>query len=395
MKTWPIAVVALLCLLVGGCRTDPAIVLLERENRMLEDEIYRLRGVIEDYQQGLAPSCGEIVEGDVLPAESPPLESLHGGRGFLAPPKNSKEEADHNVTAPRVVPGEAEPSDKLPETLQHPAGIPHKEHGDSRSPTRTSALSAETAPPGNPDADRSGHGLLPAPLAKNRSPADSHVEVKQASAEEPVPFADSREASEIKLYRELTGGYDFDEQPGDEGIQAVIEIRDRNGQSLVAPGDVSIAVFDPALEGEVEGEASRIARWDFPAEVTAEMFCTDGKKQALFLEAPWPGAPPQHKKLHLFVRYNTRDGRTLQVDQPIEIALRGERIVRNHTPKTREEESRPHIAEDSSSKASADRAAQEEPVPSSLTAALPHPPRTTPHENAPRLTRPVWKPDRR
>ena len=50
MKSWHFAVVALALLATAGCRSDPAIAVLERELRLKEDEIYRLRAAVEDLQ---------------------------------------------------------------------------------------------------------------------------------------------------------------------------------------------------------------------------------------------------------------------------------------------------------------------------------------------------------
>ena len=53
MKIWPIAVIGLTCLIFSGCRTDPRIALVERDNRRLEDEIYRLRACLADYESAM------------------------------------------------------------------------------------------------------------------------------------------------------------------------------------------------------------------------------------------------------------------------------------------------------------------------------------------------------
>jgi len=57
MKLPTIALAALACLTLLGCRTDPSVTLLERQNRMLEDEVYRLREVVEDYRSGMHPTA--------------------------------------------------------------------------------------------------------------------------------------------------------------------------------------------------------------------------------------------------------------------------------------------------------------------------------------------------
>ena len=70
---------------------------------------------------------------------------------------------------------------------------------------------------------------------------------------------------------------------------------------------MSVVVLDPAFEGE----AARVARWDFTAAETAAMFRRTGTESAIHLTMAWPGDPPAHGKLHLFVRYVTADGRKL------------------------------------------------------------------------------------
>ena len=104
----------------------------------------------------------------------------------------------------------------------------------------------------------------------------------------------------------------------------VVEPRDRAGRTVDAPADMSVVVIDPALEGN----AARVARWDFTAAETAAMFRRSGSSLAIHLTMAWPGDPPAHHKLHLFVRYVTADGRKLQADQPIEVALAGDRTTR-------------------------------------------------------------------
>ncbi len=62
MKARHFALLGLSLLATAGCRTDPAIALLERDNYRKEQEIWRLRGCIEDLQDAL-DSCPERQEG--------------------------------------------------------------------------------------------------------------------------------------------------------------------------------------------------------------------------------------------------------------------------------------------------------------------------------------------
>jgi hypothetical protein len=128
----------------------------------------------------------------------------------------------------------------------------------------------------------------------------------------------------IVLDRHLTGGIGMETSEGDTGLLVVVEPRDAAGRMLDAPAEMSVVVLDPALQGN----AVRIARWDFTPDETATMFRRTGAAQALHLTMTWPEKPPIHGKLHLFVRYVTLDGRKLEVDQPIEVALPGDKTAR-------------------------------------------------------------------
>ena len=58
MKPWQFAVVSLALLMTTGCRSDPAVPILERELRRKEDEIYRLRATLEELQD--CGSCSDV-----------------------------------------------------------------------------------------------------------------------------------------------------------------------------------------------------------------------------------------------------------------------------------------------------------------------------------------------
>ena len=86
----------------------------------------------------------------------------------------------------------------------------------------------------------------------------------------------------------------------------VVEPRDFGGNIVNVPGDISVALLDPALPGE----QARLARWDFPAAQTQGMI-RGGPQQGIHLRLPWNSAPV-HDRLKVFVRYTTRDGRNFR-----------------------------------------------------------------------------------
>jgi hypothetical protein len=92
--------------------------------------------------------------------------------------------------------------------------------------------------------------------------------------------------------------------------------RDRRGASLQAASPISVVVIDPALSGP----AARVARWDFTAQQVAGARASSESGDGFRLRLRWPGAQgPAHKELHMFVRYETADGRKLNAEAPFDL----------------------------------------------------------------------------
>ena len=123
--------------------------------------------------------------------------------------------------------------------------------------------------------------------------------------------------AQITLHPALTGGIGTGGRHGDEGLLVVVEPRDFGGNIVNAPGNISVALLDPALSGE----QARLARWDFAAAETQGMIRT-GSQPGIHLRLPWTSTPA-HDRLKVFVRYTTRDGRKLQAERLIAVALNG------------------------------------------------------------------------
>jgi hypothetical protein len=90
----------------------------------------------------------------------------------------------------------------------------------------------------------------------------------------------------------------------DEGLQVVVEPRDAAGQVVPASGIMAIAVIDPSGEGD----AARLARWNFSAEQVAEKWQSGASGAGLHFTLQWPNAVPTRDDLMLFVRLTTEDG---------------------------------------------------------------------------------------
>jgi hypothetical protein len=250
MKRSLLLLVGSLLLASAGCRSDPAaIAVLERELRLKEDEIYRLRATVDDLQycEQSSPQRADGGSASKSPADADDNQS-HPKRGPEGP----------NGIAPPVIQMPSQPDTKVPDVLK-------------------------------------GAYLL-------------------------TPTADSRQVASIAIDRALTGGVSADGIPGDQGLLVVVEPRDRAGRTVDAPAEISIVLLDPALKDR-DGTALRVARWDFTAAETAALFRRNGARKTIHLTTPWLGDPPAHGNLHLFVRYVTGDGRKLQADTPVVVAL--------------------------------------------------------------------------
>jgi hypothetical protein len=337
MKTWLIALVGLASLAAAGCQTDPNIALLEQELRQKEDENNQLRWRLEDCQDAL-----QALRCQKRPPSAPPASSTEPGPALTPPPSPSGEEGGP--------PAIQLPSQPLPEG-QVPG--PFKKY-------ETPGQGGNSAPPAN---------APPPPDSTAPPPADSTAPPWKPSTR--VAPVESSSVARITLNPALTAGYASAGSPGQEGVLVVVEPRDAAGRLLNAPADLQVVVLDPALSGS----QARVARWDISAaEATARL--ADGPQRGIHLALPWPDRPPAHNRLHLFVRYVTSDGRKLQADDVVEVALPGDGS-RGWTP------ARHSPAGPSSATAAPDVPPSEAPAP-----------RTASALSDPGPPRPVWSPDR-
>jgi hypothetical protein len=262
--------------------------LWERELRLQEDCIYRLKWQLEDTQRALAEAnqrlgtankAADVMRGPALtlPPSSP------GNRGGEAPP---------------ALP----PAPNLPDVQPGQEFIP----GSPSTPGKNSGgTSAKPAP-----AELHGPALTKADAA---APPANPLRAADASADKLNP---DTEVDRISLNPALTGALDRHGNATNELLSVVIDQRDSRDVRVVAPGDISIVVVDPALEGR----EAKIARWDFDSEEVARHVRRNRDGGSLQFELPWP-KPPEHSDLRLFVRFTAFDGRKLEANLPIEARL--------------------------------------------------------------------------
>jgi len=276
-------------LAMAGCRNDAFVnaqvdtmraeyLALENDYFALEDEYLAQRAELEACRGGKKTEPGETSS---VSEKSGDDSSGGPGSGGFAPPKIEF----GTPGAPEIEFGTPVED---PSELQR--GNPQSERG---SPNDGASFSGPKVP----------EVILPAVEEINYvEPADKHV-------------------THIIVNPYLTTGHDFDSKPGDDGIALLVEPRNGDDQLVPVAGKISIVVLDPALEGD----AARVARWDFTAEEVARRVKTgDDRNPGLSFKLPWPGEPPQHSKLHVFVRMESKEGKTLEDDSEFYVILPGQ-----------------------------------------------------------------------
>ncbi len=329
MKAWHFAGVGLVLLTSLGCRTDPAIPILERELRLKEDEIYCLRSKVEDLQDSLAecrsrPAAGKPGAAEGVGRGEGGGEGPLGEAAGVAPPSVEFPKSG-STELPPIFKGQGgsksgggTPPSKQP---SRPAYLPGLDDGGKvrqpRGDTGRSSLN---------DGSMDGPALEVPPRIRG---AARGLRGRLVSRESGAPASsnpgNTRSVKSITLDSMLTGGLNDDF--GHSRLLVVVEPRDAEKRVIQVPAKVSMVVLDPAVLDR-EGYATRVARWDFTTGEIAKMFRRTSSGAAIHIEAAWPDGTPAHGKLHLFVRYTTADGRKLEADQPIEVATSGEKSPR-------------------------------------------------------------------
>jgi len=251
-------------LALTACRRDAQMDLyletMNAEKRILEDELYNL-----EYEIQIRDDRIEDLENRTANAATPTL---------VAPTTNSRSSLPTPARDPN---SNVDPKTDLPEIQ-----APNIDGGE----------------PAGPDALDFGHRRAPAP----KDLRVTHVVVNPR----------------------LTGGHNFDQAPGDDGLTVLVEPRNGSDRFVPKAGDVSLVLLDPALQGE----AARVARWDLTEEEVTHRLRNDAfARRGIELKLPWSDGPPSNSDLVLFTRYITADGRRVETRNDIRVMLPGQSSV--------------------------------------------------------------------
>ena len=309
MKTWRGRLTILIFLLAAGCRAAGNQELLERELRLLEDEIYHLEDHVDRYKRKLEASQRENA--------SLRNESSNSARSF-EPQLEATMEPSFDLPSDSDLRPPLEP-DEPPAAIQLdiPGSRPPEDSTRGDFPGAVPPLFAPSHNGAGFD-DSFEVETTPRSAAESRRPARPF---NRQSSIETTDVIEDYQLVEITLNRLLTGGFNSDDEPGDDGIMAVVEPRNAAGQIINVPGKLSVVVLDPSLPQR----ESRVARWDFAPSEAAVQFHESLLGRGIHLELPWPQGSPTSRQLHLYVRYVFADGAEFRTDQPIDVEISGAR----------------------------------------------------------------------
>lgn len=347
------AIIALTLLVALGCsparrKHDAYQELLDAEKRWLEDQLYQLDheySTLKDKQQSLARENQALRQAL--------QEERRGGDGAGRPRSSTSEPSlrvapDANDIAP--------PQIELGEPSSPENGLPPI--------TPPSELRQDLPPGAASQVPPEGEELAP-PAGELVDPRITHIHLNPL----------------------LTGGADLDDKSGDDGVSVVVEPRNAADQFSAVAGPLSIVVLDPAKEGE----AARVARWDFSVQETREMMQRSVFGRGIHLQLPWSGVAPENPKLHLFVRYTAPDGAKLEANREIFVELPGH-VSNRWTPLAAPDLENPHDIALASHLEPQPGAAEPRPTPAAP------PPSKTPPPAGPTVSdkpaRPAWAPHR-
>jgi hypothetical protein len=271
-----------------GCRNDPYLAAhIELQNaarRAVEDQLYEAQFETES----------KAKEIERLRKENEQLRKGRSSSGTSSPAAAPSAGPDR-LSAPDLQPPTIEMPDSAPQPAQPPATQPEEEFGPLRPPVVEPGVPTDP-PASQPTSSGSSRGRS----QPGSNPADDRA-VAMLDLNDP-------RVDQIWINSDLSAAGDWDGKTGEDGVNLVIEPRNREGKYLPLAGPVSIVVLNPAATGEKK----RLARWDLDSTQVDQQMRQSDNSRGIQLKLPWPERPPQDRRLQVVVRYVTADGRKLE-----------------------------------------------------------------------------------
>ncbi|MBR0193711.1 MAG: hypothetical protein IJQ31_16765 [Thermoguttaceae bacterium] len=235
-------------LLSGGCaQNQQAIARLEQENAQQRERIWQSNRKMEDFRQ----------ENEAL-------------RQQIATLQNQKSSAAGWTSPGTAIPTSSPVQPSLPVAPQQP---PATTLGDPSSPANI---------PVNPQ-------------------TGTQVTIGGPGKTIRVRKTDSQNVAVVEILPEKTRAIHY------EGIHAEFQMKDANGNIVLAPAPVVVMVTDPTKTGD----ASRVSKWNYTAEDIADIINSGQAGISIPLNMAWAKSCPENLNLELHILYCTSDKRML------------------------------------------------------------------------------------
>jgi hypothetical protein len=312
----------LLCFLAVGCRSDQRCqrqtALLRAEILDLEDKYYSLKakheangGVVtnDTYYEGEVIYDGGVIQGEGSQSYNEG-DVIYEGEVFYG-----STDQYGNPLENGVILGAPETNGQVISTpLDSPGTIIDSQPAISSGSTR-SGSSSVVEPRTEPQADPQSETL-------------PTIEDSETPEELPVPNTNDQSGlqinspgspdsiTDIQVNASSTRGRDIDGNPGDEGLDLLIQPITANGSIEHQAGELAVSLIDPAQTPDRQ----RVGLWKFLTDETKLFFANDQQgNKGILLHLPWDQSTPVNENLVLHIRFLTPDGRTLKTTSNIRI----------------------------------------------------------------------------
>lgn len=167
--------------------------------------------------------------------------------------------------------------------------------------------------PGREGSDN--RSALNRPDGLQQTAATETPNAKSTSTPTTSPVAPAESLKRLTL-GPLTGGYDGDEQPGDEALLVVLEPRDATDHPVPVVGNLQII----ALQTSPEGVKSTLCVWEMTTEELRTHWKSGPSASGYSLILPWK-AWPMHEQLRVVARMCVTGGKLFEVDKDVRVHL--------------------------------------------------------------------------
>lgn len=150
-----------------------------------------------------------------------------------------------------------------------------------------------------------------------QSDADSLRSQLAKSGRQTLPSEQSQalhRASKLTLNSLMTGGWDSDPAPGDEGLTVLLSPVDEHGDLVKLGGDIELELLDLSQSGEQQ----QLGSWSIPRDEVAALWHRGLLGSGFLVRVPWQSIP-QGERLTVVARLKPVDGRKFDATHQVVI----------------------------------------------------------------------------